>query len=374
MKVLKFISINLVVLIALLALIDPWLKSAHYPTGRSVRLREPAPNMDFIEELSQHKIKRSQGLGTKTKYRLRTNNQGFFIGENNSVVADSVDIIFWGGSTTECIYVDEGKRFPYLVGEKLMNTATNQNITTLNGGLRGNHSLHSLISFIAKGIPLKPKTVVLMHNVNDLYQLEFAGSYWDSPKDRSILLIKENQHSFKNRLYQLGKSVKELLIPNLYKKIHNTSVTNRRKDPDYKFEWQTLKRNKDAAIDKLLIDYEKTIRSFVHVAKVHGINVILMTQFNRLNPEDDFSRSLYASDFDQLCRNYKRFNQKIRDISVSENVHLIDLARKIPSDSTTIYDFLHLNTYGSELATDIITKELIKINPEYSLIRGVKDD
>ncbi len=49
-----------------------------------------------------------------------------------------------------------------------------------------------------------------------------------------------------------------------------------------------------------------------------------MTQFNKVNPEDDFSRSLYSSDLDQLCINYNRFNDKIREISINEKLHLID--------------------------------------------------
>lgn len=129
-------------------------------------------------------------------------------------------------------------------------------------------------------------------------------------------------------------------------------------------------KKKDFEIDKLLIDFEQSIRSFVHMARIYNIEIVLMTQFNRLNPEDDFSRSYYSSDYDQLCHNYKRFNQKIRDISIVEKVHLSDLAKRLPGDSTNIYDFIHLNTQGSELVTDFITEELIKINPDYSLIQG----
>lgn len=371
MKTAKLIFINLIVLIILLALIDPWIEQSHRQTNRYVRLREPAPNMDFTIDLNESIAKRSQGLDAKAQYRLRTNKQGFYIGETNSVDIDSIDIIFFGGSTTECSLVDEAKRFPYLVGEKLINNTTHQKVKTLNGGLSGNNSLHSLISFITKGIPLKPKIVVLMHNVNDLSQLEKTGSYWKSPEGRSIIANMGNDLNFKDRLYQLGRSTKDLLVPNLYQKVQLSLIALRPKDP-YQFdEWKGFRQKKDYEIDKLIIDYEQAIRSFVHIAKIYNIDVILMTQFNRLNPEDDFSRSYYSSDYDQLCRNYNKFNQKIRDISISEQVHLIDLDNSLPGDSTTIYDFIHLNTNGSELVTDIITKELIKINPDYSLIQNL---
>lgn len=366
MKTVKLILINLIILATLLTLIDPWLKQSYRSTNRYVMLREPAPNVDYTIDLDSFFIKRSQGFEINDNRRLRTNDDGFYIGENYSNT-DSIDIIFFGGSTTECAFVDEAKKFPYLVGEMLINNATNQKVNTLNGGLSGNNSMHSLINLIAKGIPLKPKIVVLMHNVNDLSQLVKTGSYWKSPEGRAIVVNTISGQNLKGRLYKLAKSAKDVFIPNLYQKASLYLMRQKQRDYNNFDEWKNYRQKNDFELDKLIIDYEHAIRSFVQIAKIHDIDVILMTQFNRLNPEDNFSRSYYSSDYDQLCKNYKRFNQKIRDISVAEEIHLIDLAKEVPGDSTAIYDFIHLNTSGSELVTDIITKQLVELYPNYTL-------
>ena len=55
-------------------------------------------------------------------YRLRIDKNGFIKGplldEELDLQNDQTDILFLGGSTTECIYIDEDKRFPYLLSKK----------------------------------------------------------------------------------------------------------------------------------------------------------------------------------------------------------------------------------------------------------------
>lgn len=358
MKKVKLILINLTILSALLVLIDPWMKPSHKSTGRYVRLREPAPNMN-------HSFKSTNSFVNI----LRTNDQGFYIGGDNPMHLDSVDIIFFGGSTTECSVVQESKRFPYLTGEKIVDSKNGQKIETLNGGLSGNNTVHSLISLIAKGIPLKPKVVVLMHNINDLSQLRKTGSYWNSPEERSIIVNQIKNNHYKNRFKNTLKSLKELLIPNLYQILSQKIKSLKSNSND---EWKDYRQVKTYNIDTVLRKFDSSINSFIKVAQFHNIDVVLMTQFNRLNPDDTISRKAYKlatnlDDYDQICIDYAKFNQKIREISISNNVHLIDLAKEVPGDSTAIFDFVHLNTKGSELVTDIITKHLVEFYPNYSL-------
>ena len=52
------------------------------------------------------------------EYILRTDKDGFI---EPSIIHDDADmeIVFLGGSTTECLYVREENRFPYLTGRRL---------------------------------------------------------------------------------------------------------------------------------------------------------------------------------------------------------------------------------------------------------------
>jgi len=113
---------------------------------------------------------------------------GFIIGPDDFMNKnDSIEINFFGGSTTECLFVDEEKRFPYLVGEMLSKKIGKQ-IIVRNAGVSGKNTMDLTLDFIIRGIPLHPRIVILMENVNDLSQLMYTGSYFEGPNTRAIIL------------------------------------------------------------------------------------------------------------------------------------------------------------------------------------------
>ena len=89
------------------------------PVGikRSIKLREFNPLYRDVLVPNQDAMRMSDGLVQKP-YVIRVDRQGFIM---PSKVHDRPDLTlaFLGGSTTECIYVDENQRFPYLVGRLL---------------------------------------------------------------------------------------------------------------------------------------------------------------------------------------------------------------------------------------------------------------
>ena len=72
-------------------------------------------------------------------------------------------IVFLGGSTTEQLYVSENQRW-----QSILERNFNGSVKIYNGGVSGNNIIHSTLNLVAKVLPLQPKYVVLMHNINDL--------------------------------------------------------------------------------------------------------------------------------------------------------------------------------------------------------------
>ena len=146
---------------------------------RNVLLKEHFPNQNvFISVPERYFINKNY---ENKKYKLRTDKNGFILGPKDKLETEKIDFIFFGGSTTECIFVDESLRFPYLLSEKLEHK-NGKRVNTLNAGVSGNHSLHSLINLVAKGLE-KPKFAVLMHAANDMGTLLITHTYWqDHPK------------------------------------------------------------------------------------------------------------------------------------------------------------------------------------------------
>jgi lysophospholipase L1-like esterase len=60
---------------------------------------------------------------------------------------------------------------------------------------------------------------------------------------------------------------------------------------------------------------------------------------------------------------YARFNQAIREVGKQNGVLVIDLAALIPQDKQYLYDVVHLNNQGSQLAAQLISEHLQPLVP-----------
>ena len=329
--------------------------------SRSVNLREHTPLIDKFVIPSQSMLNSSNKL-EKRKYRLRTDKDGFIIGENwKDFENKPTDIIFLGGSTTESLYVDEGFRFPYLLSKKITKR-DGSNLKIVNGGVAGNNSIHSLINLIAKSIKHNPKYVVLMHNINDLGTLSKTLSYWKGPESRKIVLSKHYNNN--KKVYNFFKGIKNFLIPNIWEVVPKELqkiILNKNID-----EWNKF-RNKKKFLEvknTFTENFRSSILSFINICKSWNIEPILMTQFNRMNLNDLEIKSSYESkdqpiSFEDFVELYDLGNQIIRDISLDQNILLIDLDKYIPPTEDYIYDAAHLTKKGSILVADKIAEELL---------------
>ena len=90
-----------------------------------------------------------------------------------------------------------------------------------------------------------------------------------------------------------------------------------------------------------------SLNTFIDLSLVWGTEPILMTQFNRINLEDELFNKISSSmiNKEEYVKSYLRLNDVIREVSASRNVDLIDLANLIPSSSNYMYDAVHLMEY-----------------------------
>ena len=374
----KIILINMVIFFLILLIIDPLVgdfilhKQNTVYLKRNIILKEHLPYQDTVFKPSKSELLSSQNLEEKN-FKFQTDSNGFIIGPNST---DSpVDIIFFGGSTTECIYVDEDLRWPYLVSQFLVDQS-GQQINTRNAGVSGNDSMHSTLNLIAKGLNCKPKIVVLMNNINDLSNLIKTESYWKSPPSRAI--IQEEKASNKKELAIVFlRAAKNLTIPNIYwgVRVFLKNISEKLKSNSSPYdEWVDFRGIilKPEDFIKIQNQYKSSLLSFVNIAKSWGIEPILMTQFNRLNTGDTFIKMNYSESgngisYEDFVKYYDIFNEIVRDAAKNENCILIDLANEIPSTSKYIYDAVHVNNEGSVLVAKVISKTISEKFNSYKL-------
>ncbi len=369
--------ITLVVLIISLLIID---RLMHYiqpielhdepETVRAIRLREHHPGLNKIIYPDSYYLAKTDNLIAQD-YPFRVDNNGFILPHNNYDDPD-YKIVFIGGSTTECMYVTENNRFPYLVGQ-LIEEKSNKLINSYNMGASGNSAFHSLDMLINKIMPMEPAIVVIMHLANDYSILAYDHTYWPVGTPRSELITindyfpKRPKETFIWHLKGLFKTT----YPNIYNKIFllKESIINSKKETKPWDEWEGHRRNiKDRDFDFMQKEFNWALQMIITACKTHDILPVLMTQANRFkeNPDDFVLKSLSPMLntgilYETFKNEYDTFNDIIRGIAKTNEIPIIDLAKIVPQEKEYMYDTMHYNDTGSKFVANIISEKLIDI-------------
>jgi lysophospholipase L1-like esterase len=331
---------------------------------RYINLREIPPGIDTIDFPTDKTVQESDGLVMKP-YRVRTDPQGFILPHNHYQKPNKT-LVFLGGSTVACLFMEERNRYPYRVGQ-FLEEETGKKIISINAGVGGNNSLHSLDTLMNKIIPLKPDLVVMMHNINDLVTLIYDKTYWGNNPSRQPII---NFYFYKNftGLKALTTIARDMYIPNLHAAVRILSHKIFGKQVKVQDDEFAYIRGQKLSVDEAAIRHEfrMNLQTFINICRARGITPILMTQFNRYkaHPDPKIMASLKGIQADtgippeEFMTLYAKFNQVIREVGQANGIMVIDLASLIPQDSKYIYDCVHLNDRGSKLAARLISDRL----------------
>lgn len=335
-----------------------WRATAHTSgIKRHIRLREYDPFFSKVMIYDDRKKEVYDSFSYK-KYSLRVDGDGFI--EPSRIHAyPELTVVFLGASTTECTWVDEENKFPYLAG-RLLEEGTGLKVNSYNASKAANTTLHSLDVLLNKIIPLNPDIVVMMHNINDLNTLLYEKTYWNNNPYRSVIVT--SKPSITGNL----KEIRDLAIPHLYAGIKEVirAFRGQRQEID---EFQRI-RGEKVIIDKpyLLNEFRMNLETFVSICRIRNITPVLMTQQNRLTDRPDpaivramkimaDSHGISYQDYKEI---YDLFNQTIREVGAKDKVTVIDLAREVPPVKEYLFDAVHLTDQGSKMAAQIIQEQL----------------
>jgi lysophospholipase L1-like esterase len=334
---------------------------------RSIKLREFNPLYRNILVPDASAMRMSDGL-TQKPYVLRVDRQGFIMPSKIHEHPD-LSIAFLGGSTTECTYVNEDLRFPYLAG-RLIEAQTHLKVNAYNAGRSGNNSLHSLNILLNKVVNLQPDIVIMMHNINDLAILMYEKTYWNTNPSRSP--IQERLPNFKTvgqDLRQTFYLVRDLTFPNLARAVKGIFHSDRKGKAD---EFKDV-RGQKITIDQdlLLREFTLNLQTFINICRARAITPVLMTQASRLTDHPDplikklmhnleLSQGITYAEFKGA---FDRLNQTIREVGAKNGVLVIDLAHEIAPVKENISDVAHFNDHGSRLVAATIAARLTPVLP-----------
>ena len=329
---------------------------------RHIRLREWQPNTVFIAAPPAIGNNGPEDF-SKELYRLETDQNGF-IGPSGIHEKPALEIVFIGGSTTECMFVPAEKRFPYLVG-RLLEGRLGMPVNSYNAGKSGNNLLHSTLILTAKILPLNPDIIVVMHNVNDLGVLTTHGTYW--PESTDFGHIRRTPRDFEAGI----RAFRDSLIPLTYRAL-------RRLKNGFSFPFSSTVARAEGVSKKGKIDfdslgyaYESALNQFVSSAGAWNVPVALMTQPLQKSPateEDKVMEGNYLSTkniarhgltFASVSSAHEFFNAIVRHTAKALGSHLIELAGSQRYKREHFYDRLHFNETGSVFAAEKIAESLM---------------
>lgn len=340
---------------------------------RMIRLKEHLPGFNADVVPTDRYLLNTDSL-EKRPYPISVDGNGFI--EPSKVHEESdLTIAFLGGSTTECLYVDPDKRFPFLVGRRL-EEALKVKVNSFNSGVSGNHTMHANLILMSKILPMRPDIVVLMEAGNDFGTMLMLDSYWNDSPTRGIIVREEVDPSTLVTPLRALKSFLYSSLPNTYTLLKRggdrvkAAVRGADKEADLPPDEDEFarERGKQLAknVDRYLLDFRHSLETFVAISRAWGITPVLMTQANRMgeNPDPAIHREVERIEksnqvtYREMRAATLRFEDVIRQVAAEQNVLLIDLHKGVPQTSQYMYDAMHYNNTGSLLATDLILEKL----------------
>lgn len=306
--------------------------------------------------------------------RLRVNSVGLRGGE---IPAGAKRVLLAiGGSTTECLFLDEAESWPGLLeraGERRFGAGE---VWVGNAGRSGRTSREHIVQLerILAAAPRIDRVVVLV-GVNDLGRRLARGG--DHPADwradpalvatveRSAfdLLPIDLETEFPQRLalyrvaklaklrWQAGKTRADAFDPRLYgawRRFRQGATGWRAELPD---------------LGTALAEYRDNIRAMIAIARAHHVRVLFLTQpaiwRADLSPElegllwmggvGNFQDRL-GSEFHTtatLAEGMRRYNDALMETCAAEGAECFDLAARIPKDGSAFYDDVHFSEEGA---------------------------
>ena len=345
---------------------DPYADSKYTRQLNQYIKSEFPPNFNFLTEPEP-------GLpGVHGRNLFSTNNAGF----RGDYLAtpkpkNEFRIFIIGGSTAECLYLDNSEALNSVLQKGLSEHAPDGvTVKVYGAGKSGDASDDHVSMLVHRIVHLEPDLIVVFSGVNDLTRsiyhydyLHYAGG-GSGPKLPLMKLV-ATEFQIPRRIFYL----RARLFPtdrDVLEKIASTT--------QYK-EKVRLRESAPVSNERPRVDpgaYARNLRTIAGVAGAHRIQLVFMTQQSTWNSSVDPGVSkwhwmsyrgdvAYREDF--MDEALESLNDQMRRLAAEDSIPLYDLAKSMPKSLEFFYDDVHFNergaaAAGAELASLILKQKL----------------
>ena len=310
-----------------------------------------------------YRFDNGDGVRKLDRHTLHTKNSlGFRGPEPPRDFAERLTILTIGGSTTESLFLSDGKTWTDEVRRRL--EAELPGVWINNAGIDGHTSYGHLVLLRQVVTRLRPRVAVFLVGANDVAlegpntfdagaQLSLSGprSLVNAAAARSEVVSFGLNLARAARARQRGLGHSEIDLATTGTLVLDGSAMD-----------QIVQQ-----ADAYLSAYRLRLEAIVRVTREHGIAPVLVTQPALFGDAID---PVTGADLAKVQVNgrgnghlewrlLEAVNEVTRAVARAREVLLIDLARELPKDSRYFYDFLHFTNEGSVQVGAIVAARLL---------------
>ncbi len=296
-------------------------------------------------------------------------------------------ILAVGGSTTECLYLDQTEVWTSLL-EKKLSEAKHKSIWVGNVGRSGRNTRHHILQ-LKYLLPQLPKidAVLLLAGVNDLH-IRISDLEYD-PQTTAKPTFEEDYMRAAFALAPPALPVyhyKRLGWWRMAKKLKAAFLTDTKAQPiqdstgETLAQWRRYRNNAEEVIDTIpdlttaLEEYRRNLETIADLAQQRSLRLILVTQptlwRSDLTQEDRNLLWMGGVGSFQLGKGHKyysasslekimqQYNDTLLDVCHKRAIECIDLAGALPKDRTVFYDDVHFNESGAQQVADVLFRHV----------------
>ena len=283
----------------------------------------------------------------------------------------ALTVVAVGGSTTECLYLTDGKDWPQVLATRLSGSFAG--VWVNNAGLDGHSTYgHALLmhQLVAR---LRPKIVLFLVGANDLGRTEMRA------QDRALLgedsgwAVHLARHSaLMATLLNLRRSRDAERVKLPYREVDLRSLAVLLPGRQHRLDTLAMHRAHLPA-------YARRLDELVQMSRAVGIEPVLLTQPALYGPSIDDVTGVDLSrvevDGEHLLNGntawqmLELYNDVTRSVGQGQGVLVVDEARRLPKSSRLFYDFVHFTNDGAAavagVAFDDLCPFLARRYPQY---------
>ena len=328
------------------------------------------------------------GIQGPSLYRI--NSMGVRGREWSADRSSEIRVLAVGGSTTECVPIDQSRLWTTLLEEKLSPAAGGRRVWVGNIGKSGLNSRHHVIQMEHLLPVYDPDIVVMLVGVNDLSVRLMRGDAYDPRfledpenlrrlREQAFAVYPDESPRFyasdpwlkRTRLWRLVRAFK-------YQILHRPLRQDSRGETLR--QWRALRasggRSDDLPpLDEALDEYERNLSAIVDAIRRHGAVPVMLTQPVLWRPDltereeallwlggvgafQETPGSLYYTPA-ALSRGMEAYNQRLLSVCRELDAVCVDLALVIPPTTEYFYDDCHFTDAAQGLVADSVAGEII---------------